>query len=386
VYTQQLPADASQADLLHMAGVADAFELSSVSAACMEQLAQLPVAELEWGTVTGAFALPDGVAGLAASSGLLAAASERLRQLLGNLDLVLCDPQLRQQLEALPHAALLALLQDEQTRVAAESSAVAAVALWVAAQVAAGGTVGLQQRQQLAAAIRMVQLPAMYLASVLPRMGWLCGIITAQHISQFLAAKGVPDAHRQRFPRLCLLGGPEPAAAAATQQEAWPDAWLAAARPQASCEHMSKAIHVPVPEINARGSAGQAGRWASGAVVVGGYELGARVELSQRGDVRVAMAVQAIGVVPDVAAGAQLAEGRQLPPVAVVMEARLGSGVETRPTYTRCDGLYTDGSAVEGFFNRRVNACADWQAQATALAPHTRCGELTIWLTVFKVV
>ena len=430
-----------------MAAVADAFELSSVSAACVEQLAQLPAAELEWGTVTAAFALPAGLAGQDSSRQLLARAGQRVQEQLGCLDLVLDDlaregddkQRLRmQRLQALPHAALLALLQHEQTRVETESTAVAAVALWAAAQEAAGSAVGLQQRRQLAAAIRMVQLPAMYLSTVLPRIGWLRGIITPQHVTQLLTAKGMPQSLRCHIPAT-FFGSATTAASggdgAAQPQDAWPPAWLADARLGLGCDHdyqrdTSIAIRVPVAELHACIRAGQAGVWAAARTLrLGGHELGARMEVSREGRVQIALAVGATGMVPDPKVGGELAaigvvpgqeagsrklaatgvvpgqeasgklaalgvvpevsgEGgpaQQCAPVAAMLDMRVASDVAQ--CGVQCHRLYTDGSGVDWFFEDAVNASLDWLSQAAALARyHQTQPELVLWVTFYRVL
>jgi hypothetical protein len=287
VYTQQPPTGASQSELMRMAGVADAFELSSVSAACMAQLAALPADALEWGTVTAAFTLPAGVVEHDSSQRLLQRAGQQLQTSLGDLELTLQDQGKCQQLEQLPHAALLALLQDEQTRVAAEGTAVAAVALWVAAQEAAGGSVPLEQRQQLATAIRMVQLPSMYLATVLPSIGWLQGLLTPQHAVALFAAKSMPQADGPRFFRLCVL------ARDAADRDSW-STWLASARPR-SAQHASVSVAVPASELNECGRAGAGGVWSSGFVCFGGYEFGVRLALKKDRAFRVSMQLRATG-------------------------------------------------------------------------------------------
>jgi hypothetical protein len=386
-YTQRLPEGATQLDLLRMAAVADAFELRAVSAACLAHLAARSV--LDWQTVTAAFAVTDVLAGHAAGRQLLENAAERLQQQLGDLEVSLQDAGRRRQLEALPQPALLALLRDPETRVAAESSAVAAVALWVGAQEAAGsggsgGGVPLEQRQQLAAAIRMAQLPSVYLGTVVPAMGWLQGLITPQQMVTLFVAAGVPARYRGAFGDVLSLAG--------GQQEGWPPAWLADARPRSACQRVAVTLAVPVAQLNARASAGQGVRWASEGVVFGGYEFGVCLQLSERRTLRATMVLQAIGALPARPPGDGGASGAAQRPVAVVVgELTGGAGAGGRPHSavfarhlyerpTACNGMYADGTGFDECFNQYVDMESGWRPEL--LTPFLQGDRLTLRLTV----
>lgn len=86
------------------------------------------------------------------------------------------------------HAALLALLEDGRTEAAAENTVLAAVQSWLAHQ---PERVELQQRQQLAGAVRIPQLEPMYLATVLPRIPWLVEVrlIMTYHSAHYVQSR-----------------------------------------------------------------------------------------------------------------------------------------------------------------------------------------------------
>jgi hypothetical protein len=370
VYTQQLPEEASQADLLLMAAVADAFEMSSASAACVAQLAGLPADALESGTVTAAFTLPDGVAGQESSKQLLQRATERLQQLLGDLELTLRDAAKRQQLEQLPHGALLALLQDQQTRVAAEGTAVAAVALWVAAQEAAGGSVPLEQRQQLAAAIRMVQLPSMYLATVLPSIGWLQGVLPMHHILAFMAAKGV-DAKNRR--ELAESGGF--AGDSAAEADTWMT-WLAAdAREQSGCDKVTVTVQVPAHELHAREAGGKAGPWESELVMWGGYEFGVRLELFNARQPMPALILRGTG-------STYQHQLHQATAHLDVVFSCLADGAVKAIAHDR--SVWLNDVTITLFDKAALDMSDGWQPER--LAPFLHDGKLTIRMTVLELL
>jgi hypothetical protein len=247
VYTQELPEGASQSDLLSMAATADAFELGSVSAACTASLAALPAAELELQTILWAYDLPDGITALDSSRQLQERAAEQLQQLLGDLEVTLQDAQKQRQLESLSYTALLALLRDPETRVAYESTAVAAVALWVAAKEAAGGTITLEQRWRLAGRIRMLQLPLTYLGTVLLKITWLQGVVTAQHIGLLAAAKGI-ESGGQKAVFEGMAFEVEHAVPARRARSTW-RRWLAGPRPQSSRQQAQATVELSAAEL-----------------------------------------------------------------------------------------------------------------------------------------
>lgn len=345
-----------------MATSAHAFDLNSASAACIAQLAELPADDLEWETVTAVFTLPAALtAATESGSVLLENATECLGDRLGSLEPTLQDKEARQRLVQLPYPALLALLRSPGTRVAAESTAVAAVALWVAAQEAAGVRVTLEQRQQLAYSIRMVQLPFMYLGSILPGIQWLQSVVTPEHIAAITAVKGMPEGTRADILRLNGIKG-------GADSEAWP-IWLGKARPFSACKGLSEVcVVVPAAELNACGSAGQAGVWKSAEpLLYGGYEFGVCLQLSAGTTFKAYMLLHATG----------MSQPGLLKPAAAVNAAVSCSG--SRIEVHESKGVWMDAVGFS-LFRGHIDVSAGWQPQQ--LAPFLHDGNLTIRLTV----
>jgi hypothetical protein len=369
VYTQQLPEGASQPDLVRMAALADGFELRSASAACAAELAQLPAARLEWPTVLWSFRQPDGMADLDSSRLLQRQARERVQQLLGDLELTVQQQEKRQQLGQLPHAALKVLLEEWETRVAAESTAVAAVALWVAAQEAAGGAVTLEERQELADCIRMVQLPPLYLATVVPGMAWLQGVVTMQDALMLAAARGVPQLDRDtlHIENFVPFKEREP------QWQTWLDT---SPRCSSACGSVSTTVQVPAAEL----ADGRGGEWCSHRVCFGGYELGLRLVADEGGRVAVLAVLGAVGMAPEPGGGGSEA-------------AHVAAWVDVTFTFPVAEGeldgwngsdVWKHGSDRTYFAWPVGMPTAGWAPER--LAPFLHEGKLSIQLTVTRVL
>jgi hypothetical protein len=369
LYTHEVPAEASQSDLMHMAAAADKFELRRVSAACIAKLAQLPADELDWDTVVWAFSPPDGIAALDSCGTLQQQASGQLQHVLGDLEVALQDAATCQRLVQLPHAGLLALLRDPGTRVAAEGTAVAAVALWVAVQERMGASLTLEQRRELASHIRMVQLPFTYLGTVLPHIEWLQGVITAQHIVLVTAAKGMPAGYAQHLVRLGIITD-------GADRAEWRE-WLGSARPQSSRQGVSVSVAVPATELNERGTHGTSEAWESPEpVLFGGYELGVCVELNMDRTFGASMLLHAIGSAP---------ANPGLSNPAVAWEGDLACVVDGNVSCRRCiKGVWQIGTGLPNFFRHRVDMSAGWQPER--LAPFLHDGKLTIELRVSQLL
>jgi hypothetical protein len=369
-YAEQPPEGTSQQDLLRMAAAADAFELQRAIAACLTQLAGLPVEQLEWATVIAAFTLPDGVAGHDSSEQLRQQAQAWLQQELGDLELTLQDEAKCQQLERLPHAALLALLQDERTRVASEGTAVAAVALWAAAQEAAGSSVALEQRQQLAGRIRMVQLPIMYLSTVLPRVQWLEGVLTAQHFRAFTAAQSVPAWDRGRFVRCVLIN------IAADGSDKWRTWVEAGPRPMSACGGARAMVQVPAAELSSCFAEDRPGRWASPTIMFGGYGLGL-IAIAEGRKIAVGIALTGRGTRRQPAFGPGAPLLRDTACVKVDAICVVDGAIKRAKQII---GLCAQGRGWPDFFGEELDMSAGWDPQR--LAPFLHDGNLTLYLNV----
>lgn len=226
VYTQQLPEGASQADLLRMAAVPDRFDMESCAAACLAALAAKGAAGLEWAVVTSLFSLPPGVMALQGAQRLRELAQQRLQVELGDLEAALEDEQgRRQRLLALPFEALLALLRSDQARVAYESTAVAAASLWVKCVeggLRAGQPLPLEQIRELAQCLRLCHVPPTYLATVVPRLPWLEGVVSTRDLVLAAGSAGLskPGCLGEQW-TAWLAAGKRPAAAAREAVVTW---------------------------------------------------------------------------------------------------------------------------------------------------------------------
>lgn len=127
---------------------------------------------------------------------LLSHCRDQLLQQFGDMEANMRCRERRSSLHSLPLPALLALLQDERTCAASENTVLAAVHSWMGAAAQQGAAVDAEQRQQLAAAVRLPLLEPCYLATVLPRMGWLLEILGLQGLAMVAgAARGCCDPH-----------------------------------------------------------------------------------------------------------------------------------------------------------------------------------------------
>ena len=337
-YTQQLPEGVSQHDLLRMAAVADAFELRDGAAACLAHLAELPTDELLWVTVTAALTLPSGLAALPAAKKLVKRATRRLRHVLGDLEETL--QRSRGVLEALPLPALLALLRHSKTSVASEGTAVAAVALWVAAQQRAGASVSGEQLRQLAGCIRMMQLPFTYLGTVLPRIGWLAGIITPAHIAALTTAKGVAaaDGSMDEF-KADVLSGSD------SDSGLW-SAWLAKARPASERTRVAVQLAAHKDLIL---SGKELPLSSEGVEAWGGYWWGLRLLTQMDASFQLQVALEAIGSVGG-GAGPPAQQQLLLEPAAFVhasLDCLTGGGKDKITASYTC--LLVDNASLDAF-------------------------------------
>jgi hypothetical protein len=139
---------------------------------------------------------PTAAAAAADATRLLEHCQDQLQQQLGNLELVMREPRLLSALHSLPLPALLALLHDERTSAASENTVAAAVHSWMNEAVQRDVRVDAEQRHALAAAVRVPLLEPCFLATVLPRMGWLVEVLGPQGLAMAAgAARGLCDPH-----------------------------------------------------------------------------------------------------------------------------------------------------------------------------------------------
>ncbi|GBF95867.1 hypothetical protein Rsub_08458 [Raphidocelis subcapitata] len=208
---------ACQALLVDMLALSHAFRVPTCAAACLERLLAVPLRQLAWSTVSQVLRLPaPHLGGGGDAARLVAACLDRLQGDFGDLEAVARDPHALSRLCALPFQAVHRLLLDERTAAASENTALAVAHAWLAAQTP--GAAGMDERRALAGAVRLPQLEPLALATVVPRMGWLCETLGVEGLA--LAA----GAARGQFD--CAA---EPVLS--TQVPALPPAWLRGPRP-----------------------------------------------------------------------------------------------------------------------------------------------------------
>jgi hypothetical protein len=366
VYTQQLPCGASQWDLLYMAELADAYLLHTECNAAMAALTALPVDSLDNETVAWAFDPPGGMGELDSVKQLSARAREWVTQHLGDLELTLQDADKLLRLQQLPFKAVLALVSDASTKVHSEGTVVAAVALWLEARGLFDVTHG--QKQQLAYAIRMVQLPFTYLGSALPRVTWLHGVLDVHHIGTITVAKGNPQACSRKT-LLRLMTMPE------RMKATW-RTWLGDPRPSSSCDAVDLRVVVPAADLHSCGRAGEVKTWASSSSVHwGGYQLQAMLQLHRDRTMFARLGLKATGTPATFPASCGL---QSLPSGAVLTctaECIVDGAVKVAKRDT---GLWMD----QGWqlFDGLVDMSAGWQPDL--LAPYLHDGKLTVRLRI----
>eukprot|EP00775_Hariotina_reticulata_P012478 gene12478-12612_t len=115
----------TQQQLLHVLLLADRYGVPKVLAAISSFLESIPPAELQWDTAMAIYNLPPGCTEEEACGGLDKAASAKVQQELGDLELVWHDQeeqQKQQWLLDLPHKALKQLLESPLTAVNSENT------------------------------------------------------------------------------------------------------------------------------------------------------------------------------------------------------------------------------------------------------------------------
>lgn len=190
------PSANQQLLLVHMLHLAQQFGVSDCQAACHDVLLQCNA--LQPPALGLAFQLLSAPQHTTAGSfkPLLDHCLDQLQQQLGDMEAVLQCPEQLSQLHSLPLPALLALLLDDRTAAASENTVLAAVHSWMAAAAQRDVRVDAAQREQLAAAVRVPLLEPCYLATVLPRMGWLLETLGPHGLAAAAGvARGLCDAH-----------------------------------------------------------------------------------------------------------------------------------------------------------------------------------------------
>ena len=198
---------AGQEALLRVMRLADRLSAPAAEAAAARALAA--EGELAWATVEALFSLPPLRAAAPAAAPLLAAARDALHARFGDLDAALADAGAREELLALPFAAIAALLADGRTRAGSENTAVFVAAEWVARHhhghqgggggggctgSASGGTADeADEGAALAAALRAPHATPLFLASVAARVPPLSRHVPAGDLLLAAAFAGQPE-------------------------------------------------------------------------------------------------------------------------------------------------------------------------------------------------
>eukprot|EP00877_Chromochloris_zofingiensis_P005030 jgi/Chrzof1/14528/Cz09g06050.t1 len=210
-----------QAELIVACKLADRIQASITVASCGKALSSIRIEQFEWDTVTTVFRLPPFCLEADAFRPAVQKAVDEMTSVLGDLEAVMNDTQLREQLLELPCDALAALLASNDLRVASENSAVAAVFAWVHAH---GGSrqVGLLQLKQLVNQLRLSRMTHLYATELIPPKGrWFAAATGWQKLARLIS--------------MCALGNCGDVQAywqEVLQSQHVPDAWLAPARPK----------------------------------------------------------------------------------------------------------------------------------------------------------
>lgn len=120
----------SQEQLLQQLLLADRYGVDKVLSAVTSANSSMPTEELQMETVNAVYSLPAGCADLDCCKGLFTAAGQKLQLELGDLELAFSTAQKYELLMALPHPALLQLLQHPATRVAGENTVFHTIHCW----------------------------------------------------------------------------------------------------------------------------------------------------------------------------------------------------------------------------------------------------------------
>uniref|UniRef100_A0A383WM14 BTB domain-containing protein n=1 Tax=Tetradesmus obliquus TaxID=3088 RepID=A0A383WM14_TETOB len=229
----------SQLQLLQLLALADRYGVNKVLSAAVAALQAVPQAELQWETVIGVYTLPPGCT--EACKPLMPAVQQQLQQQLGDLELALAHKRKRQRLLALPHQVLL-LLQDEQTKVAAENTVFRVIEVWHSHQQQHSSSSSDEELTQLLQQIRMQHCSQPFVATV------LCN-------SPLVAQAFSP--HELRLACLCSSAGgvqPDAAVAAAMQKVQCPvlarfPAWVQPKRPASAMTKLSMARQLSLADL-----------------------------------------------------------------------------------------------------------------------------------------
>jgi hypothetical protein len=224
--------DLEAPQLLQLVTLAECYGVSKVLAAAAAQLQQLGPESMPLGIAVAVFELPEACLALEALKGVQEAATSKLQQELGDLEVVWGDKDKQQALLGLPLAALLVLLHDKRTQVASEDTAVYTAGRWLEEHPGSSS----QQQQQLLGALRLTRCTSSYMASVVaPAASWLRGA-------------GLTEAEALR---LCTLTPPGSKQYKARAGLLSPDkaAWHLPVRPASAVQELQVQWSLPLSQI-----------------------------------------------------------------------------------------------------------------------------------------
>jgi hypothetical protein len=207
--------DLTQQQLLHLMLLADRFEVPKMTAATAAAFKQhaAPPHYLEWPVVLQLLDLPPSCAGQPAFESVQRLAVARVQQLLGDLEEVWAQQQLRDALEKLPFSGMLQLLQHPGTRVSSENTVVHTIVSWFNRQCAfQEEPPSDEQLQQLMRLVRMQHCTPYYAGTVMAQSGLVRRCFTASELGllgevcspggyALLSAAGCPALHK--YPAWC---------------------------------------------------------------------------------------------------------------------------------------------------------------------------------------
>lgn len=261
---EQLP----QQLLLQLLLLADRYSALPVAMAAAAALGSLKPEEMHWSVVVRLHELQHQVHTLRVLPGYtaaMAAASHKLHDLLGDLEVVWQYEATAEIVQQMPFCLLHQLLADPRTRVASENTIVYTIDQWlqhnhtaaaaVAAAVAEAGSdnsmstaalTGLEeQAEELVELIRLPQCSPLFLATAVPNANWLL-----QHVTAAELATAVSVARQPATPATGNIGNPV-TEALRTRSTAMSrrDIWKLPARPPSIVEALILDLEVTLQQL-----------------------------------------------------------------------------------------------------------------------------------------
>ncbi|WIA35734.1 hypothetical protein OEZ86_004136 [Tetradesmus obliquus] len=198
MYTGRLPSESPPDELLRMIRLADQYQVSRFLAAASSSFEALPLSSLGLGLVLELFGLPQLMLEAPEMARVVGKARAKLLELYGDLEKVWASEALREQFLALPLPAVRCLLASEATCVAAENTALVALAGWVE-EGAAGQAATPAQRKELLSLIRLPFLTSSFIGDILHSVPWIRDALDSRTLLNAFQFAAASESTRQRL-------------------------------------------------------------------------------------------------------------------------------------------------------------------------------------------